>query len=314
MAHKEEIQHQVMKRMNPALLALSETRLIPDIEDSEVNVPGYWVARCDSENRNTGGVILYIRNDIKYEVILGKKLISNCWCVAVEVKDSMFKGTIAVVYHSPSASDGDFIRFLEDIVDLLVVKGQCIMVGDFNIDLMKDSFDAKKLTTEMSYLDMKQYIDKPTQVMKDSKTLIDLVFANSKVNCKVHDKPKIADHSWINIELIISNEGKKYREFISRDYTKFHIGEFFKAIEERREYRDDLDVNVRAEKFVQSIVDALDIVALKKKFKIPKIWEGKKWYSEDIRVATKKRDEAYIRSIYNKIGCNLNLKEIWLLN
>lgn len=44
-----------MKRMNPVLLALSETKLTPDIEDNEVNVPGYSVARCDLENRNTGG-------------------------------------------------------------------------------------------------------------------------------------------------------------------------------------------------------------------------------------------------------------------
>lgn len=93
--------------MNPAILALSETRLIPEIEDSEVNVPGYSAVRCDSENRNTRGVILYIRNDIKYEVMLREKIISNCWCIAVEVKDNVFKGAIAVVYYSPSASDGD---------------------------------------------------------------------------------------------------------------------------------------------------------------------------------------------------------------
>lgn len=59
MAHKEEIQQQVMREMNPAMLALSETRLVPDIEDCEVNVSGYSVVRCDSEYRNTGGVILY---------------------------------------------------------------------------------------------------------------------------------------------------------------------------------------------------------------------------------------------------------------
>jgi len=47
---------------------------------------------------------------------------------------------------------------------------------------MKDSFYGKKLTIEMSFLGMKQYIHKPTRVTKNSKTLIDLV---SKVNCKV---------------------------------------------------------------------------------------------------------------------------------
>jgi len=60
-----------------------------------VNVSGYSVVRCDSENRNTGVVKLYIRDDIKYEIILREKIISNCWCAAVEMKDK-----VIVVYHS----------------------------------------------------------------------------------------------------------------------------------------------------------------------------------------------------------------------
>lgn len=156
MAHKEEIQHQVLKRINSALLALSETRLISDTEDSEVNVLGYSVIRYNAENRNTGGVMLYIRDDIKYEVILRDKIISNCWCTAIEVKDNAYRGMITVIYHSSSASDGDFLVSLEDIVELLITKGQCIVIGDFNIDLMTDTFYVKKLKTEMAYLGMKQ--------------------------------------------------------------------------------------------------------------------------------------------------------------
>jgi len=91
--------------------------------------------RCDEENRNTGGAILYVRHDVKYEILLTKKIISNCWCVAIEVKEKRYKGTIIVVYHSPSASHGDFIRFLEDLVEELAIKGDCIVMGDFNIDV-----------------------------------------------------------------------------------------------------------------------------------------------------------------------------------
>ncbi|XP_015438094.1 PREDICTED: uncharacterized protein LOC107193204, partial [Dufourea novaeangliae] len=304
--HKDEIQHQIMKEMNPAFVALSETRLIEDIEDSEVNVPGYNVARCDAENRHTGGVMLYIRNDIKYEVIVKEKIISNCWCIAVKARSNAYKGVIAVVYHSPSASDGDFIRWLEDIVDLLVIKEQCIMIGDVNIDLMTDSFYTKKLKAAMSGLGMKQYVDKPTRITKDSKTLIDIVFANIKVNYKIHNKPKITDHSCISVEFNGSTKENKYREIISRDYSKFHIGEFCKAIEEIYEHRDDLEVSKRAEKFVQSIVSVPDIVAPKKVFRIPERWEGKKWYSEDIEIAVNKRNKMYNKALYS------NDEEDWL--
>lgn len=173
-------------------------------------------------------------------------------------------------------------------------------MGDVNINLMSDSFYAKKLKSEMSCLDMKQYVDKPTRIMKDSKTLIAVVFANIDINCKVHDKPRITDHSCISVELNITKKDGKYREIISRDYSNFHIREFLKVIETRLENRDDMEVNIRAEKFVQNIVNSLDTIAPKKKLKIPRIWEGKKWYSEDIRIATKKRDDAYVTALYTK--------------
>lgn len=176
-AHKDEILHQIMKRRNPAFVALSEARITQDIEDCEVNVPGYSIVRCDAENRNTGGVILYVKSNIKYYVVLVKKIVANCWCIVIEVQDNIYKGTIIVIYHSPSASDGDFIRFLEELVELVIVKGECILVGDFNIDMMVDSFYARKLRTTMLSLGMKQFVDKPTRITKDSQTIIDLVFA-----------------------------------------------------------------------------------------------------------------------------------------
>lgn len=58
MVHKEELQHQIVIRMKPAILALSETRLIKDMKDSEINISGYSAARCDSENRKTGGILI----------------------------------------------------------------------------------------------------------------------------------------------------------------------------------------------------------------------------------------------------------------
>lgn len=180
MAHKDEIQHQIMKKINPAFIALSETRLTDEIEYSEVSVSGYSVIRCNAENRNTGGVILYIRDDIKYEKILVKKLESNCWCAAIEVKDKLYKGVIMVIYHSPSSSHGDFVRFLEDIVEELVIKGECMVIGDFNIDLMIDSFYNRKLQTSMLSLGMKQHVNKPTKITKDSQTIIDLLIIKPK--------------------------------------------------------------------------------------------------------------------------------------
>jgi len=309
MAHKDEIQHQIMKKINPAFLALSETRLTEDIEDNEVNVLGYSMIRCNAETRNTGGVVLYVRNDIKYEIVLVKKLESNCWCVAVEVKEKLYKGVIMVIYHSPSASHGDFMRFLEDTVEELIIKGECMVIGDFNLDLRMDSFYAKKLQTTMSSLGMKQYVNEPTRITKDSQTIIDLFFVNNNKTVQVIHEPKITDHAWLKVELSASKNESKYREFSARDYKKFDMNEFVvllkNKIQERQECQCEcIDISERANKLVDNIVNALDVTAPRKKFRIPKVWEGKKWFSDEIGEAANRRDKAYRRALYDNTEQN----------
>jgi len=41
LACKNEVHHQIMKRINPAILALSEIKSTFDIKDYEINVPDY---------------------------------------------------------------------------------------------------------------------------------------------------------------------------------------------------------------------------------------------------------------------------------
>ncbi|EZA47066.1 hypothetical protein X777_16833, partial [Ooceraea biroi] len=244
--------------------------------DEDINVPGYDMVRCDSENRHTGGVILYIREEIKYDITLQEKVNSNCWCVAIEVKEKWYKGSIAVMYHSLSTPDSVFVDFLEDITERLALKGDCIIVGDFNINILEDSFYTKKIHTIMLGLDIKQYVDKPTRVTKDSQAIIDLIFANRKINIQVCEEPKITDYAWLQI---------KYKEWWGRNYSKINVDNFVLLMEENKIQGQELCVNVKANKFVNSIVNVLDIVASKKKFRIPKIWEGKKWYTDEIREA-----------------------------
>jgi len=75
-AYKEEIYHPIMMKMNPAILALAEFRLTVDINECEVSMPGYSM-RYDGESRNTRGMIIYIKNNIRYEIVLIRKIESN---------------------------------------------------------------------------------------------------------------------------------------------------------------------------------------------------------------------------------------------
>jgi len=152
-----------MIKMNPAIVALTKSILTGEIDDNEVSMPDYSTVRCDSDSRNTGGVI-YVRNDIRYETILTRKIEPNWWNTAIEVKEKWYKDI--VMYHSPSASNADFISFLVNIVEDLIIKRECIVIDDFNIDFMVNFFYTKKLQTIMNSMGMKEYINKPTRITK----------------------------------------------------------------------------------------------------------------------------------------------------
>lgn len=205
--------------------------------------------------------------------------------------------------YSPSAAHGEFLNFLEDTVEELIIKGECMVIGDFNIDLMTDSFYAKKLQTEMLSVGMKQYVKEPTRITKDSRTIIDLIFANSNKIVQVTHEPKITDHAWLKVELSVSKSESKYRELSARNYKGFDVDKFAILVKNKLQEKQGcqcecMGVSERAKKLVNGMVDALDVMAPKKKFRIPKIWEGKKWFSDEIREAADRRDKAYRKARY----------------
>lgn len=153
----------------------------------------------------------------------------------------------------------------------------------------------------MASLGMKQYVNEPTRVTNNSQTIINLCFANNKVQVQVIQEPKITDHAWLRVVLSASKAVSKYREFNGRNYSEFNVDEFNRLIEDRIDQGQGLEVSERAKKFVDITVDSLwmDNVAPRKKFRIPKVWEGKKWFSDDVRVATDRRDVAYKNALYD---------------
>jgi len=93
--------------------------------------------------------------------------------------------------------------------------------------LIIDSFYTRKLQTALLSLGMKQYVNGPTRITKGSQTIIDLVFANNKIEIQLIYEPKITDYVWLKIELSVSKSESKYREFSTKNYSEFNINEIY---------------------------------------------------------------------------------------
>lgn len=76
----------------------------------------------------------------------------------------------------------------------------------------------------MLSLEIKQYVNRSTRIMKDSETIIDLILANNKIQVQINDKPKITEHSSLKLEFNADKLKDKYKEF-ARNCSKMNFSD-----------------------------------------------------------------------------------------
>lgn len=197
-----------VEKFKPTMLICSETCLTDDIIDSEIFLTGYNLFRCNSFSRHTGGVIFYIRSNIKAEIIFNRSYSKNLWCLSIYVKNRELHGIYTAIYHSPNSSHADFMTYFEDVLEHIYDSSKLnVLVGDFNIDMSKIYTYSDKLNQIIRFHGMKQLINVPTRITEYSETIIDLVISNdNSITCKICDGWKISDHESILIEIKSSDK------------------------------------------------------------------------------------------------------------
>lgn len=109
---KDEIENVLLEKYRPNIMGFTETHVTHMVVDYELEINGYVCTRGDSEFNRTGGVVLYLDNTTKYEVVERNVWERNWWSITVKVNEKNYKGIIMLMYHSPSSSDISFINFL----------------------------------------------------------------------------------------------------------------------------------------------------------------------------------------------------------
>jgi hypothetical protein len=129
-----------------------ETWLSDSIQDTIIQIPGYNIARKD---RLIGGVCLYIKENISYEVL------NDCHDPSLEVLWVKLKPNrlprgfsslvVATVYHPPSANPSIMIEYLLDklsFIESSLHNCGIILLGDFNrldVSRVKRQFRLKQM-------------------------------------------------------------------------------------------------------------------------------------------------------------------------
>lgn len=161
-----------------------------------------------------------MKKDIKFKLISNEQINNNMWILSIEiVKQKTINGQYTIIYHSPSSSDADFIRYFNEWVEKSHNEEKNhIICGDFNID-MSETTNKKcyknKLNSTTYENGLIQIVTDFTRITENTKTLIDLIITNViEMKCMVMDSDNISDHATINIysqKNLKRNETKKKR-------------------------------------------------------------------------------------------------------
>ena len=123
-------------QLNGALLvAVTETWLTPQVYDSEVchNFPGYNLFRTDRENRQGGGVAMFVRDDLTSDILCSY---DNGVCGLLVLMIHQLNTAVAVIYRPPDTRLREFSEIivkLESCLTSLPAPAPTVTVmGDLN--------------------------------------------------------------------------------------------------------------------------------------------------------------------------------------
>ncbi|KAK2578426.1 hypothetical protein KPH14_000973 [Odynerus spinipes] len=77
------------------IVGMTETHTTDVILDDELNIKGYNMCRCDSQNKRTGGVILYVDTMISSELVAKVTIPGNLWMEDIYIKPVQHETVIA---------------------------------------------------------------------------------------------------------------------------------------------------------------------------------------------------------------------------
>lgn len=286
---------ELLRRRRPHIAMLSETCTTEDIDDVEIECEGYNCIRINSHSRYTGGCCIYVSKLLNFELIDCLTLTKESWMISVKVEKAKEECIFTVVYNSPNGSKSRCINFFEEWCENnLDLSKRNIICGDFNIDLMRKTYQANKLQYVIDYTGMKQAVNGPTRITDKSETKIDLVITNCDVEVEVMKEDKISDHATLNIRTSLFNTCERSKIFVNRvvGYSKDKLIDKLKECDWTNLSTKSVDdkAKILTERLKESMSQFIKKIEIKEN-------ESEKWYDEELKQQRIKRDSTYSEAI-----------------
>ena len=284
------------------IIVFTETWLNSSIDDTLLRWDNFELIRLDRENwsnKKRGGVCIYIRSSIDFEIVqqFSDSLGNDIEFIFVKIKPYMQKTINLIgIYRPPDGKYKDFIQHITRILNQIDrSRHETILLGDFNID-----FNNKKLiaSIKLDHLEskyaLKQVIKGNTRVTNMTNTCIDLLFTDMKniIDSGIVDYD-ISDHLPIYlVKKKIRNKIDK-KVIIGRSYLYYEKEVFCRIFDtlDWEVFHSNTDPAVLWDCFCTNIVKVLDIICPIKPLMV--VDNKPEWLTNELLTRMRQRDKAF---------------------
>ena len=174
----EELEHKF------SVIGISETWLNNDNE-SQIQLPGYSFVNNNRNTKTGGGVGMFISSVISFHIRNDLNLQRDGLLESFFIETCLRKNEkiiIGIIYRPPNNNFNEFEADLKTILHKVDKENKmCILMGDFNIDLIKSesSDHVNRFLHQMYSSHFYPVINRPTRITANLATLIDNIFNNN---------------------------------------------------------------------------------------------------------------------------------------
>ena len=293
-----------------SIIGLSETKIKSSSESLDnYSIPGYSFLSQPSIS-NAGGVGFFVSKKITSSLRTDLSCTkADFECLWIEVECDLHHNIVCgVIYRHPNTNYESFFEYLSNTIGKVNDENKyCVIMGDFNIDLLHTSHSATEefLNTLETHF-FNPHILQPTRITHHSATLIDNIFLNSITHHTISGNIyyDLTDH--LPNFLIINKFSTLPKKFkiTKRDYPRFNESDFLEDIETvnwNKELADSNDPSVMFDQFYSILSSIVDKHVPSKQLSIKEIKQlSKPWITKGLRVSIEVKNKFYRKYLRNR--------------
>lgn len=245
------------------------------------------------------GTCIYVKINAINVYNIKKTIMNGIWITTLEIKIKNINVVIGSVYCSPSESKIEIINNINQWLDNECENKTVIICGDFNVDLLIDNNNSRKIKNVFNDNGLKQLINKPTRIINESSTLIDLCITNVDfLTVKVLDEDQISDHKIIemnlNVKLDIDNNNSKKIKIWS-NYSSVNLQNEIKKWSKLWNRVSNNDINTKMNCLNENIRASVNHFVKTKLIK-----QSNEFFDKELELMRRKKNELYKIAQYTR--------------